>query len=102
MPRIISANLNGIRSAHKKGFFNWMAAQTADFICVQMGALETQPMYNPISQLVYSSGRSQVSDAWIAGECRLRDGELVDFDSVGLLERVQRWRGTIAAVRASA
>ena len=35
MPRIISANLNGIRSAHKKGFFNWMATQDADFICVQ-------------------------------------------------------------------
>jgi len=35
MPRIISANLNGIRSAHKKGFFNWMANQDADFICVQ-------------------------------------------------------------------
>jgi exodeoxyribonuclease-3 len=35
MPKIISANLNGIRSAHKKGFFNWMAAQTADFVCVQ-------------------------------------------------------------------
>ena len=35
MPKIISANLNGIRSAHKKGFFTWMAAQTADFVCVQ-------------------------------------------------------------------
>ena len=35
MPRIISANLNGIRSAHKKGFFNWLATQSADFICVQ-------------------------------------------------------------------
>lgn len=35
MPKIISANLNGIRSAHKKGFFNWMANQTADFVCVQ-------------------------------------------------------------------
>ena len=35
MPKIISANLNGIRSAHKKGFFNWMGNQTADFVCVQ-------------------------------------------------------------------
>ena len=35
MPRIISANLNGIRSAHKKGFFNWLATQAADYICVQ-------------------------------------------------------------------
>jgi 5-methylthioadenosine/S-adenosylhomocysteine deaminase len=73
----------------------------ADFICVQMGGLETQPLYNAISQLVYSSGRSQVSDAWIAGERRLADFELVGFDSVGLLERVRRWRDTIAAVRAA-
>jgi exodeoxyribonuclease-3 len=35
MPRIISANLNGIRSAHKKGFFDWLATQQADYICVQ-------------------------------------------------------------------
>lgn len=35
MLRIISANLNGIRSATKKGFMEWMAHQQADFICVQ-------------------------------------------------------------------
>ena len=35
MPRIISANLNGIRSATQKGFFDWMVQQNADFICVQ-------------------------------------------------------------------
>jgi exodeoxyribonuclease-3 len=35
MPKIISANLNGIRSASKKGFFTWMAKQAADFVCVQ-------------------------------------------------------------------
>lgn len=35
MLRIISANLNGIRSASSKGFFDWMADQNADFICVQ-------------------------------------------------------------------
>ncbi|SDY37402.1 exodeoxyribonuclease-3 [Collimonas sp. OK242] len=35
MPRIISANLNGIRSAARKGFFEWMGKQSADFVCVQ-------------------------------------------------------------------
>lgn len=35
MIKIISANLNGIRSASRKGFFEWMAAQSADFVCVQ-------------------------------------------------------------------
>lgn len=35
MLRIISANLNGIRSAVKKGFLPWAAKQNADFICMQ-------------------------------------------------------------------
>ena len=35
MLKIISANLNGIRSAAKKGFFDWMARQDADMVCVQ-------------------------------------------------------------------
>ncbi|HEX4918436.1 MAG TPA: exodeoxyribonuclease III [Limnobacter sp.] len=35
MTRIISANLNGIRSAHTKGFFDWMGQSGADVVCVQ-------------------------------------------------------------------
>jgi exodeoxyribonuclease-3 len=35
MTKIISANLNGIRSAAKKGFFEWMTREAADFVCVQ-------------------------------------------------------------------
>jgi exodeoxyribonuclease-3 len=33
--KIISANLNGIRSASRKNFFEWMAKEDADFVCVQ-------------------------------------------------------------------
>ncbi|MBU3588701.1 exodeoxyribonuclease III [Polynucleobacter sp. 80A-SIGWE] len=35
MLRIISANLNGIRSAVKKGFMPWVVKQKADFVCMQ-------------------------------------------------------------------
>jgi exodeoxyribonuclease-3 len=35
MLRIISANLNGIRSAVKKGFLPWVIQQKADFVCMQ-------------------------------------------------------------------
>lgn len=35
MLRIITANLNGIRSASSKGFFDWLAAQDADVVCLQ-------------------------------------------------------------------
>ena len=35
MKRIITANVNGIRAAERKGFFTWMKAQDADVVCVQ-------------------------------------------------------------------
>jgi len=33
--RIITVNLNGIRSAASKGFFAWLAQQDADIVCLQ-------------------------------------------------------------------
>ncbi|MCK5092468.1 MAG: exodeoxyribonuclease III [Gammaproteobacteria bacterium] len=33
--RIITANVNGIRAAAKKGFFQWMVRQRADVVCIQ-------------------------------------------------------------------
>jgi exodeoxyribonuclease III len=35
MLRVITLNLNGVRSAAKKGFFDWLKQQDADVICVQ-------------------------------------------------------------------
>jgi len=35
MLKVVSLNLNGIRSAVRKGFLPWAQAQQADFICVQ-------------------------------------------------------------------
>jgi len=35
MLRVISLNLNGIRSAARKGWLDWAAAQQADVLCVQ-------------------------------------------------------------------
>ncbi|WP_225721355.1 exodeoxyribonuclease III [Candidatus Vallotiella sp. (ex Adelges kitamiensis)] len=35
MLRVVTANLNGIRSAAKKGFFDWLSNLNADIVCVQ-------------------------------------------------------------------
>ena len=49
--KIISANLNGIRSASTKGFFDWMKTTDADVVCVQelkaQAADLTDAMRNP-------------------------------------------------------
>ena len=33
--RIVTANVNGIRAAARKGFFGWLARQRADIVCLQ-------------------------------------------------------------------
>jgi exodeoxyribonuclease-3 len=35
MLRVITLNLNGIRSAARKGFFDWLESQNADIVCLQ-------------------------------------------------------------------
>jgi 5-methylthioadenosine/S-adenosylhomocysteine deaminase len=74
------------------------AGKQADLCAIRLDALETQPMYNVISQLVYAAGRHQVSDVWIAGERRLRDGVLVDLDVGELRASAQRWRERLSAI----
>lgn len=45
--RIISFNANGIRSAHRKGFFDWLAHQRADFVCVQETRAQVHQLTDP-------------------------------------------------------
>jgi exodeoxyribonuclease-3 len=33
--RVITLNVNGIRSAARKGLYPWLAAQKADVVCLQ-------------------------------------------------------------------
>jgi exodeoxyribonuclease-3 len=51
--RVITCNVNGIRSAQKKGFFEWVITQDADFICLQ----ETKAQLNLLdSELLHIPG----------------------------------------------
>lgn len=46
--RIISLNINGIRSGAKKGFFTWLAAQQADVVCLQETKAQIDQLSDPI------------------------------------------------------
>ena len=47
--RIISLNGNGIRSAARKGFFEWLSGQQADVVCLQ----ETRAQEHQISDGIF-------------------------------------------------
>lgn len=70
----------------------------ADLALVDLGGIETLPVYNPISQIVYACGRGQVSDVWLDGRQRLDRGVLVDVDTDALRAKAREWGGRIAAI----
>lgn len=72
----------------------------ADLVCVDLSALETQPLHHVLSQLIYSAGRHQVTDVWIAGKPKLVQRELVDMDIAALVANARQWRDRIRTVRA--
>lgn len=48
--RVISLNLNGIRSAASKGFYNWLSQQNADIVCLQELKAQATNMTEPMRQ----------------------------------------------------
>jgi 5-methylthioadenosine/S-adenosylhomocysteine deaminase len=73
----------------------------ADLTVVDMDAIETLPMYDVAAQLVYATGRHQVSDVWVDGQRKLEDGRLTDVDTVALKANARQWQQRIAAIRST-
>ncbi len=46
--KVISLNVNGIRAAAKKGFFDWMIKEQADVICIQETKAQQQQLSDPV------------------------------------------------------
>ncbi|MDE3072854.1 MAG: TRZ/ATZ family hydrolase [Pseudomonadota bacterium] len=69
----------------------------ADLAAVRLGDLESQPLFHIVSQLVYATGRHQVSDVWIAGRRQLADRVLTGIDTDAVLARTRAWRERIAS-----
>lgn len=90
------ATLNGAKALgidHLTGSLE--PGKSADFIAVDFNHLETQPVYHPVSQLVYATPRHQVTDAWVAGKQLLKNRELTTLDEKELIAKAQIWRKKI-------
>ena len=46
--RIITLNANGIRAASRKGFFDWLAQQDADVVCIQETKAQVHQLTDPV------------------------------------------------------
>lgn len=70
--------------------------KAADMTAIDLSGIENQPVYNPISQLVYSAGRENVSNVWVAGHHLLKDKVLTTLDEKSILQKAAYWQEKIA------
>jgi len=71
------ATLNGAQALGLAGRLGSIEpGKEADLAALDLSTIENQPVYDVISQIVYSSGRENVTDVWVAGEAVLEDGLL--------------------------
>jgi len=60
----------------------------ADLTAVDLSAIETQPCYEPISQVLHSGGRENVTHVWVAGEAALINREIASADGPSVAEAI--------------
>jgi len=92
-----AATLNGARALGLGDRIGSIVpGKLADLVAVDMDRLETQPLYNAVSQLVYATSRHQVSDVWVAGVRKVENGALCAIDADALRAKAQAWRERIS------
>jgi 5-methylthioadenosine/S-adenosylhomocysteine deaminase len=87
------ATINGAKALgldHLTGTLE--SGKRADVIAVKLDELNTQPIHNPVSQLVYSTKSSQVKYVWVNGKLLLDNAELTTTDKQTLLQMARTWQ----------
>lgn len=69
--------------------------KAADIVAIDLGQLESQPLYDPVSHLVYCTTREQVTHVWVAGRMLLEARKLLTLDEAELLNKAHYWQSTI-------
>lgn len=91
--RIITANVNGIRAAGRKGFFDWIQKQQADVVCIQETKAQidqlSDPLYHPEGYHCYYHDAQKKGYSGVALYCKQEPDEVIEgmgneeFDAEG-------------------
>ncbi len=91
--RVITANVNGIRAAARKGFFDWMKRQSTDVICIQETKAQVHQLddkvFKPLRYHRYFKDAEKKGYSGVAIYCRQEPDAVIyeygceEFDSEG-------------------
>jgi len=94
------ATINGARALGLDSHIGSLeVGKYADITAIDLDALNSTPIFNPISQLVYATQASQVSHVWCSGQLLLNAGELTSLDLKAIKSESAIWQEKLSASR---
>ncbi|UPQ84439.1 TRZ/ATZ family hydrolase [Pseudomonas knackmussii] len=92
------ATLNGARALGLEDQTGSLeVGKLADMVAFDLSRLAQQPIYDPVSQLIYSSGRDCVRHVWVSGKQLLNDRRLSRMDEERLVATAREWGDKIGS-----
>lgn len=69
--------------------------KAADMIAIDFDTLEAQPLFDPVSHLVYCTSRNQVTHSWVQGRMLLQNRQLTTLNEAELISNARGWQKKI-------
>ncbi len=92
------ATMNGARAMHMQDQIGSLEiGKRADIAAIYMGDIESAPIFDPVSHLVYATTRDQVSDVWVNGKGLMHARELMTLSKTDILNNAKAWQGKISS-----
>ncbi|MDX2415876.1 MAG: TRZ/ATZ family hydrolase [Xanthomonadales bacterium] len=68
----------------------------ADLCAIRLDSLQTTPMYDVVSHLIYAASSQQVTHVWVGGRMLLQDKQFLYMDTGDIMDRANDWAKRIA------
>ncbi|ARU88037.1 TRZ/ATZ family hydrolase [Pseudomonas sp. M30-35] len=92
------ATLNGARALGIEAEVGSLeVGKAADICAFNLSGLAQQPVYDPVSQLIYASSRACVAHVWVGGKQLLDNGKLTRMDEAQIIANTRAWGAKIGA-----
>lgn len=63
----------------------------ADLCAIRLDTLQTTPMFDVVSHLIYAASSQQVSHVWVGGRMLLQDEQFLHMDTGDIMDRANDW-----------
>jgi 5-methylthioadenosine/S-adenosylhomocysteine deaminase len=91
------ATLNGARALGlDQQIGSLELGKAADLTVFDLNGLAQQPVYDPVSQLLYAGGRACTEHVWVGGKQLLDGGQLTRLDEQRIIANARAWGAKIA------